>query len=88
VYIAALVAAGKYQLAEKKLMALTYAVKPSRAQPLEYGFNEWLRAQDALPKGQNWQSWSAALYLYAVKCVEERKTPFFEEMRKRTPREK
>ncbi|NML41973.1 amylo-alpha-1,6-glucosidase [Chitinophaga sp. G-6-1-13] len=88
VYIAALVAVGKYQLAEKKLLALAHAVKPSHAQSLEYGFNEWLRAQNGLPKGQNWQSWSAALYLYALKCVEERRTPFFEEMRKRSSREK
>ncbi|MBC9932212.1 amylo-alpha-1,6-glucosidase [Chitinophaga qingshengii] len=87
VYIAALVATGKYQLAERKLHALALAVKPSRAQHLDYGFNEWLRAQDALPKGQNWQSWSAALYLYALRCVEERRTPFFEDMRKRSSRE-
>ena len=31
--------------------------------------------------GQDWQTWSAAMYLYAVKCVEEKRTPFFEEMR-------
>jgi hypothetical protein len=31
--------------------------------------------------GQDWQTWSAALYLYAAKCVEEKQTPFFEEMR-------
>jgi hypothetical protein len=27
--------------------------------------------------GQDWQTWSAAMYIYAVKCVEDRKTPFF-----------
>jgi len=31
--------------------------------------------------GQDWQTWSAALYLYAAACVEEKKTPFFDEMR-------
>jgi hypothetical protein len=31
--------------------------------------------------GQNWQTWSAAMYLYAARCVEEGSTPFFEEMR-------
>jgi hypothetical protein len=31
--------------------------------------------------GQDWQTWSAALYLYAAKCVEEKRTPFFDEMR-------
>jgi hypothetical protein len=48
---------------------------------LKFGFNEWLKAQNGKPKGQNWQSWSAALYLYAAKCVEERRTPFFDEIR-------
>jgi hypothetical protein len=32
--------------------------------------------------GQDWQTWSAALYLYAVNCVEEKRTPFFDEIRK------
>jgi len=51
---------------------------------LKFGFNEWLKAQDGKPKGQNWQTWSAALYLYAAKCVEERRTPFFDEIRSAT----
>jgi len=46
-----------------------------------FGFNEWIKSQDGEPMGQDWQTWSAALYLYAAKCVEEKKTPFFEEMR-------
>lgn len=83
-YVAALVAAKRFELAEEKLLALTGLVKASNTllnNDLEYGFNEWLKAQDGRPVGQNWQTWSAALYLYAVKCVEERKTPFFEEIR-------
>jgi len=31
--------------------------------------------------GQDWQTWSAALYLYAAKCVEDKKTPFFDDIR-------
>jgi hypothetical protein len=31
--------------------------------------------------GQDWQTWSAAMSLYAAKCVEEKRTTFFEEMR-------
>jgi hypothetical protein len=31
--------------------------------------------------GQDWQTWSAALYLYAAKCVEEQRTPFFDMVR-------
>lgn len=83
-YVAALVAAKKYQLAEEKLLVLTEVVRCSNTRlnkNLKFGFNEWLKAQDGKPKGQNWQTWSAALYLYAAKCVQERRTPFFDEIR-------
>jgi glycogen debranching enzyme len=114
-YVAALVAAKRFALAEEKLMALTDCIKktnfdtehfnaqlssdslenkdenatkstntkltPYHHEGAEFGFNEWIKAQNGAPKGQNWQTWSAAMYLYAAKCVEERQTPFFEEMR-------
>ena len=80
-YVAALVAARKYKLAEQKLMALTELVRCSSDSQLEFGFNEWIKAQDGKPMGQDWQTWSAALYLYAAKCVEERRTPFFDDIR-------
>lgn len=80
-YIAALVAAKRYKLAEEKLMALTQLNKLTNDENLEFGFNEWMKAQDGKPMGQEWQTWSAALYLYAAKCVEEKSTPFFDEIR-------
>jgi len=80
-YVAALVAAKRYTLAGEKLLALTQCIKISNTGTIEYGFNEWLKAQDGKPMGQDWQTWSAALYLYAAKCVEEKRTPFFEEIR-------
>ncbi len=80
-YVAALVAAKKYRLAEAKLLALTGIIRAAKNERLSFGFNEWLKAQDGQPMGQNWQTWSAALYLYAVKCVEEKRTPFFDEIR-------
>lgn len=80
-YIAALVVAKRYKLAESQLLALTKTVKVAGNENLEYGFNEWFRAQDGKPMGHDWQTWSAAMYLYAAKCVEERVTPFFEEIR-------
>jgi hypothetical protein len=83
-YIAALVAAKRYELAEEKLLALTHIIKLANGDlnhGLEYGFNEWLKAQNGQPMGQNWQTWSAALYLYATKCVEEKQTPFFDQIR-------
>jgi len=83
-YVAALVAAKRYKRAEEKLLALTQVITASNTslnQNLEYGFNEWLKAQDGKPMGQNWQTWSASMYLYAAKCVEEKKTAFFDEIR-------
>jgi hypothetical protein len=80
-YIAALVAAGKYRLAEEKLVALTNLVRPAHKAKVEFGFNEWFKAQTGKPKGRDWQSWSAAMYLYAAHCVEQKTTPFFEQIR-------
>ena len=80
-YVAALVAAGRQQLAEKKLEALTQLARPAREAKVSFGFNEWFRAQDGTPRGQDWQTWSAAMYLYAAISVEERRTPLFDGIR-------
>jgi hypothetical protein len=80
-YIAAIVASGKFQLAEQKLAALTELVRPAREAKVAFGFNEWFRAQDGTPQGQDWQTWSAAMYLYAAISVEQRRTPFFDDIR-------
>jgi len=81
-YVAALIAAGKYKLAEKKFYSLTKCVKQARNPELAYGFNEWFKAQDGSPRGNDWQTWSASMYLYAAACIEQKTTPFFEELRK------
>jgi hypothetical protein len=80
-YVAALVAARKFELAREKLAVLTKIVRISNTGEVAFGFNEWFKAQDGKPMGQEWQSWSAALYLYAAACVEEKRTPFFDEIR-------
>ncbi len=80
-YIAALIATGRQHLAEQKLAALSELVRCSRNPDLDFGFNEWIRAQDGLPCGQDWQTWSAAMYLYAVECVETGKTSLFDTVR-------
>jgi hypothetical protein len=80
-YIAALVATKRYKLAEEKLVALTSLSRLANYEPIDFGFNEWIKAQTGKPMGQDWQTWSAALYLYAAKCVEEKNTPFFDEIR-------
>ncbi|WP_372807128.1 glycoside hydrolase 100 family protein [Pontiella sp.] len=82
-YIAALVAAGRPKLAARRLDDLTALVRRRRKEPVEWGFNEWYRAQDGTARGQDWQTWSAAMYLYAARCVEENRTPFFEAVRRR-----
>ncbi|MDB4904358.1 MAG: amylo-alpha,6-glucosidase [Mucilaginibacter sp.] len=82
-YVAALVAAKRYKLAEQKLLELTKLIKISRDPNLDFGFNEWIKAQDGKVMGVDWQTWSAALYLYAAKCVQEKRTPFFDEIRNR-----
>ncbi|MBN1126980.1 MAG: hypothetical protein JXA82_18405 [Sedimentisphaerales bacterium] len=80
-YIAACVAAGRLQLARRKLTALTRLIQPAREAKVSFGFNEWHRAQSGEPMGQDWQTWSAAMYLYAAACVERRSTPFFDVIR-------
>lgn len=80
-YIAALTAAGRHDLAARKLESLSGLVRAARDPALEYGFNEWHAAADCSPRGQDWQTWSAAMYLYAAECVETGRTPFFENIR-------
>jgi hypothetical protein len=80
-YVAALVAAGRQRLATKKLEALAKIVRPAKTANVSFGFNEWLRAQDGTLRGQDWQTWSAAMYLYAATSVERCETPFFKEVR-------
>ena len=80
-YIAALVAINEFDLAEKKLLELTKLIKKGHDKNLEFGFNEWYKAQTGEPMGQDWQTWSASNYLYAANCVQERRTPFFEAIR-------
>jgi len=79
-YIAALVAIGEQELAESKLAALTRAIQPAHREQVDFGFNEWIRAQDGSPQGQDWQTWSAAMYLYSASCVERRSAIFLEQV--------
>ncbi len=80
-YVAALVGAKRFSLARTKLMALTRLVRRSERGNTDYGFNEWMNARDGRASGQDWQTWSASLYLYAAACVESDSTPYFQEIR-------
>ncbi|MBN1490028.1 MAG: amylo-alpha-1,6-glucosidase [Phycisphaerae bacterium] len=84
-HVAALVAAGRPRLAKRKLLAMTELVRPARKAEVTFGFNEWIKAQDGTPRGQDWQTWSAAMYVYAATCVERSCTPFFDEIRNAPP---
>lgn len=84
-YIAALVAAGRLQAAESSLVELTALVRAAREHDVAFGFNEWHRARDARPCGQDWQTWSAAMYVYAAACVRLRRTPTFDSVRRASP---
>lgn len=79
-YVAAIVAAGFQRLAERKLDALTDLVRLSRDPALQWGFNEWISAQDGTPRGNDYQTWSAAMYLYAAACVERNEALYFTDM--------
>jgi hypothetical protein len=73
-----MVAAGEQDMAAAKLHALTRLVRISRKRPpASFGFNEWFRAQDGSPAGEDWQTWSASMYLYAAACVETGKALCF-----------
>lgn len=80
-HVAACVAAKRYELAERKLLELTSLVRLAKNKDLKWGFNEWIKAQTGEPTGCDWQTWSAAMYLYAAHCVQKRTTPFFDNVR-------
>lgn len=77
-YVVAALAAGERTLAEKRLVDLAELNRRATNPTLPFGFNEWLKAQDGRPQGQDWQTWSAALFLYAAACVEQGRVLFFE----------
>jgi hypothetical protein len=60
-------------------------VKPWHENEVECGFNEWINAQTGQPAGRDWQTWSAAMYLYAAECVEQGRTPYYDEIRTALP---
>jgi len=78
-YVAACVAVGRLELASRKLEALAELVKPWHENEVEWGFNEQVQAQTGKPIGRDWQTWSAAMFIYACECVATSSTPYFGE---------
>ncbi|MCL5960376.1 MAG: amylo-alpha-1,6-glucosidase [Chloroflexi bacterium] len=77
-YIVALVKAGRLSAARSQLEDLTAAIKLSKHPQLNWGFNEWLDAQSGHPRGEDWQSWSAGMYLFAAIAVAQGRVPIFD----------
>ena len=79
-YVVAALAAGRPRIAARRFDALTALVAQGRNDELAFGFNEWHRAADGRPAGQDWQTWSAAMYLYAAACMEHGRVLFFDDL--------
>ena len=67
-----------HRLAREKLHALAARLRSAREAKVAFGFNEWYKAQTGAPSGQDWQTWSASLFLYAAACVEQDRPLYFE----------
>ena len=78
-YIVALVKLDLVDRARRQLLSLAQMVMKSRRANLEYGFNEWYSAQTGEPRGQDWQTWSAAGFLYAAECLALGKVLFLDQ---------
>ena len=77
-YVVSLIKLGLLNKARQQILELARLVKKSRNPRLEYGFNEWYKAQTSEPSGQDWQTWSAATFLYAAECMENGRVLFLD----------
>jgi GH15 family glucan-1,4-alpha-glucosidase len=80
-YIAALVKMNKHEQAEKELIRLAKADLQEmsiRKKRKTHGMNEWLQGATGEPRGEPYQAWTAAMYIYAHECVKQKKAIYFE----------
>ncbi len=77
-YVISLIKLGLQNKARQQLEELARLVRESRKPELEYGFNEWYKAQTGKPSGQDWQTWSAATFFYAAECFEKGRVLFLD----------
>jgi hypothetical protein len=82
-HVAALIAHGWQQEAERLLLRLAEANRQGEIQ--EWGFNEWLHGRSGHPMGYDEQAWSAAMYLYADHAVATGRLPLFDALRAAKP---
>ena len=62
----------RFKEAKQKLDSLAELVLKSENPDLSYGFNEWYKAQMGEPEGHDWQTWSAATFIYAAECLKNK----------------
>ena len=74
-YVAALVKAGRKAQAETQLHLLAEAVR--QGVHGEWEFNEWHHGVTGRPMGYPLQAWSAGLYVYAYRALQDEDTAFF-----------
>ncbi len=80
-YIAALVRMNEHEKAEKELAILAKGNMQElniRQGKKAYAFNEWLHGKTGKPKGEPYQAWTAAMYIYAYECVKQKRAIYFE----------
>jgi glycogen debranching enzyme len=74
-YVAALVQAGRQAEAERQLTRL--AVMNHQGKRGQWEFNEWFHGLSGQPMGYAGQSWSTAMYLFAVDAVAQGRVAIF-----------
>jgi len=74
-YVAALVKAKKYKKATAELEMLAKANKLGAGG--SWKFNEWINGKTGKPTPNDYQAWSAGMYIYAYECVKRKKVIWF-----------
>jgi len=76
-YVAALVKAGRREQAAQVLEKLAEVNR--QGVEGEWEFNEWCHGATGRPMGYPHQAWSAGMYVFAHRCVQEGRVPVFDE---------
>ena len=82
-YVAALVKAGRCELAAQVLEKLAEVNR--QGVEGEWEFNEWCHGATGRPMGYPHQAWSAGMYVFAHRCVQESRVTIFDETWRNQP---
>jgi glycogen debranching enzyme len=75
--VAALIKAGWREQAAQALEKLAEVNRLGIEE--EWEFNEWYHGRTGRPMGYPHQAWSAGMYVFAHRCVQECRVPIFDE---------